>query len=402
MRPATTFVVVLLLQTPYALAQPCDPAAPQVSLYDLGAATYKTFEGGLYAGGSNQRPPSHEQAGRAIAESIAPLGPNQRIVLISIGISNMTQEWRIGVPGDPATIPLTFTSKAQALQATGVVNPQVLIVDGAQGGQDAGLWAAPPDPLNPPWSVVHTRLTGPLYNSSAAEVQIACVKVATMGPTTCIASDGSSLGNAGQLAIDMAGIARNLKEQFPNIRLAYFVSRTYGGYATGGNREPFAFEQGFAIKWMVDAQINASGAYGDLTYEHPDPLQVMSPWLSYGPYLWANGTTPNGLGINWEISDFREDHIHPAAGGVDKAADAMLSFFLSDSTTRPWFGWQCLHGDMDGNQMIDGRDIPPWVATVLDPISATVDLQCRADADNNGVVELIDLDSFASLLVSGT
>src|SRR2546428_10178954 len=65
-----------------------------IPLTDLGAGFYHGFQGGLYPGGVNTRPPAHDAAGVAIAHAIAPLDtfgnsdPNGRIVLISIGMSN--------------------------------------------------------------------------------------------------------------------------------------------------------------------------------------------------------------------------------------------------------------------------------------------------------------------------
>lgn len=388
-----------------ALGQLCDPTDPTVSLYDLGIGPYKSFEGGLYSGGSNVRPPAHESAGIAIAQLIKPLSttgvedPNGRIGLISIGFSNMTQEWRTGAVGDPASVPLTFTSKATVLQVSGVVNDRVLIIDGAQGNQDTFDWShEPPDIDLPPWSIVLARLSGPVYNSSVEQVQIACVKVATRGPSQCIASDGSFTGDAGANAANFAKLARNLKFVFPNIKLAYFVSRSYAGYAlTNGNPEPFAYEQGFSIKWMIDVQTQGSSTYGDLSYQGSG---ATVPWMSWGAYLWANGLTPNGLGISWDINDFRpDDRTHPAIGGVDKAATAMLNFFLTDTTTRPWFGWQCLHGDVDGNGRIDGGDIGPLIDVWLNPPAAPVAVQCRADTNNDGVVDPSDISKFAELAV---
>ena len=65
-------------------------------LDDLGPGTYQGQQGGLYPDGENQRPPAHDAAGRAIAEAITPI--NNRVVLISIGMSNATQEFSRFVP----------------------------------------------------------------------------------------------------------------------------------------------------------------------------------------------------------------------------------------------------------------------------------------------------------------
>lgn len=391
-------MLVLGVTTSFATAQPCDPSAPQTALIDLGPSTYKTFEGGLYAGGSNQRPAQHEAAGLALANDIQPTGPGQRIVLISIGISNMTHEWRVGANNDPSSSVLSFTTKANALQAAGVINPAVLIVDGAKGAMSADFWAATPPDLNTdPWLTAMNRLQ--FSGVDRYQVQIACIKAAHQGPISCIANDGSTLGDAGLLVSDFAAISRNLKTVFPNIKLAYYVSRSYGGYATGGNREPFAFEQGLAVKWAISAQIAASQVYGNLNYD-PAAGAVVAPWMSWGPYLWANGLTPNGQGTTWAVTDFVDDHIHPSASGVDRASDIFLDFFLTDSTTRPWFGWQCMHGDADGDGTLDASDVGPFIDIHLNPTSASALEQCRADANNDGAHTHADVAAFAQLLVA--
>lgn len=385
-----------------ARAFPCDPASPTTAIIDLGPATYKTFPGGLYGNGSNLRPPAHESAGVALADAIVPLdnagapNANGRVVLISIGFSNMTQEWASGAVGDPSSIAVTFKSKADALRATGVVNPKVLVVDGAQGGVTSNQWAAtPPSPTSQPWSIPVQRLTN--AGSSRFAVQVACVKTARASPTTCIADDGSTLGDAGLVAADFAAIARNLLVIFPNIKLAYFQSRTYAGYAlTALNPEPYAYETGFAVKWMIDSQIAASGAFGNLNFD-PAAGLVVAPWLSWGAYLWAHGLTPNGRGLSWAIDDFRpDDRTHPAFGGVDKAGTAMLNFFLTDTTTRPWFGWQCVHGDMNNDGFVTPADVPGLVGVLLNP-SASVGQQCRADVNDDGVVDGRDIAKFVAL-----
>src|SRR5882672_3085447 len=84
-------------------ASPAGPVAPaRVPLSDLGAGTYKGFTGGLYPAGTNSVPAAHAAAGLARAQGIAPLDtagtPNAggRIVLLSIGMSNTTQEFCAG------------------------------------------------------------------------------------------------------------------------------------------------------------------------------------------------------------------------------------------------------------------------------------------------------------------
>src|SRR5262245_60006233 len=71
-----------------------------IPLIDLGTGTYQGAIGGLYPSGANVRPAAHTAAGLEIANSITPLdtlglpdSTNGRIVFISIGMSNTTQEF---------------------------------------------------------------------------------------------------------------------------------------------------------------------------------------------------------------------------------------------------------------------------------------------------------------------
>jgi hypothetical protein len=65
---------------------------------------------------------------------------------------------------------------------------------------------------------------------------------------------------------------------------------------------------------------------------------VKVPWLSWGPYLWANGERPRRDGFHFELSDFRDnDRMHHAPQGQKKTGKELLRFFKTDPTTRDWF-----------------------------------------------------------------
>jgi hypothetical protein len=114
----------------------------------------------------------------------------------------------------------------------------------------------------------------------------------------------------------------------------YLSSRTYGGYATTGlNPEPYAFESGFAVKWLIEEQTRGDKG---LNFD-PKKGAVKAPYLCWGPYLWANGTTKNVDGLAYEQSDYGTDGTHPSAAGQKKVAGHMLKFFKADATAKPWF-----------------------------------------------------------------
>ena len=288
----------------------------RVPLTDLGAGLYQGYQGGLYSGGSNVRPAAHDAAGIAIANAIAPLDtfgvadPTGKVVVISIGMSNATQEFSTFVPiamNDP------------------LKKANVMTIDCALGGQTAALIK---NPTYAYWDTVKTRLRG--RRSSPAQVQVAWIKEADAGPTSGFPAATTTL------SLEIGSIVRILKSQFPNIGLAYLSSRTYAGYAsTTLNPEPYAYESAFAVKWLIEAQVSGVDS---LEYDAAHG-PVESPWLSWGPYLWADGTTPRGGdGLTWACADFvTSDGTHPAASGRTKVANLLRDFFRTDATTRPWY-----------------------------------------------------------------
>ena len=154
-RLATLFVAAIIAMPNAGLRADCSlTSTGTIPLDDLGPGTYKGFIGGLYPAGSNTRPTAHNGAGLDIANNqIKPLNAsgnsdsaNGKIVMISVGMSNATQEFA-------SKGAQNFKLRADADPAK---NSQLIIVDGAQGGQDAITWL---DPNAATWSTVIQRLT---------------------------------------------------------------------------------------------------------------------------------------------------------------------------------------------------------------------------------------------------
>ena len=317
-RPTLATVVFLALAVP-AIARASNCTGTQtglVPLTALGAGSYQGYQGGLYPGGVNARPFAHDVAGVAIAETIAPLDtfgvadPGGRIVLISIGMSNTTQEFSTFVP---------------LANADGARNPRVQVIDCALGGQTASLIK---NPAYAYWDTVRTRLRG--HGASPLQVEVAWIKEANASPTTGFPAATTTLMR------DLGSVVRTLKDLFPNVRIAYLSSRIYAGYATTAlNPEPYAYESGFAVKWLIEGQIAGADS---LNF---DPAQgaVEGPWLAWGPYLWADGLNPRpGDGLTWACSDYQtSDGTHPAAGARTKVSNMLLDFLHNDRTAQPWY-----------------------------------------------------------------
>jgi hypothetical protein len=290
-----------------------------VALTELGAGKYQGFEGGLYPGGKNERPAEHEAAGLRLAKEITSRGgdgqpsPSGKIVLLSIGMSNTSQ---------------ASTGFAKRLAGFTEKNPHVVFVNGAVGGQTAAAIQDPDDNGRGTkyWATVDQRLEQ--AGVTRAQVQAVWIKQADAGPKEGFPAYAQKLQG------ELTKIVQIFPKRFPNAKLCYLSSRTYGGFATTKlNPEPYAYESGFSVRWLIEEQIKGDAA---LNYD-PARGKVTAPWLSWGPYLWANGAKKNPDGLFYEVSDFGPDGTHHTEPGADKQGGQLLQFFRNDSTTRGWF-----------------------------------------------------------------
>ncbi len=150
----------------------------------------------------------------------------------------------------------------------------------------------------------------------------------------------------------MGNIVRALKTRYANIRLVYFSSRIYAGYATTMlNPEPYAYESGFAVKWLIQAQIDQMRNGGTIVDSRAGDLNYSTgaPWIAWGPYLWANGAAPRGDGLNWVQADLQSAGTHPSQSGQRKVGTQLFFFFKTAPTTRSWFLAGCAGGAACGS-----------------------------------------------------
>lgn len=149
---------------------------------------------------------------------------------------------------------------------------------------------------------------------------------------------------------ELGNALRAAKQRWPHLTLAFVTSRIYGGYApsSGGSPEPYAYESGYAVKWLMEAQINQmrtgiiDPVAGDLNYNNGT-----APWIAWGPYLWADGPVARSDGLVWcdgtlslgppcngEV-DFALDGEHPTT--TTKQVNMLMNFFLNSPYSTPWF-----------------------------------------------------------------
>lgn len=294
-----------------------------------------TFSGYLYDG-SNFAPSAHDSEGQIRASQVTPRDGNGnpsltgKIVLLSIGMSTASLEWCGTLPSASASgcSNGSFMQKAAADQT---VNHKTLaIVNGCLWGHSVETWLSA---TSDSYASVQSVLEKGGYTEK--QVQVIWLKD-TLGRAVTVLP--ASNADAHALEGDLATVVRTLKTRYPNLQQVFLTSRSYGGYGCSINPEPEAYETGYAVKWVVKAQIDqmASGGTavdsqaGDLNYN------TVAPWIVWGPYIWASGATPRSDGLFWLSSDYR-DGCHPTAAGVTKASNQFMNFFKTSAYSAPWF-----------------------------------------------------------------
>lgn len=324
----------------------------QLSTSTLGASapsgtTYKGFEGGLYERGSNQVPSDHDAIGRSVAEQIQPI--HGKIVVMAVSMSNGGNEW--------SRFMVTYGNNPAINSAVKLVNGRQVIpglcyyaVPFGDGGKTLCRGNSP----NPYDLILSGDLTP--QGLSDSDVQVIWLKHTDTIPTQAGMRIPASLpaldstSYAYNYEKNLAGALRGMHQRYPNLKLVFMSTRIYGGYCSllgpCKSPEPYAYENGFIAKWVIQAQINqadrggsADPIAGVLTYRN-------SPWVAWGPYLWADGNIPRSDGLAWCLgqsgspcfgqSDFTSDDLHPNVNGQDKVAGMLMNFFLTSPYTT-WF-----------------------------------------------------------------
>lgn len=302
-----------------------------VPLNDLGTAPYRFgYFGGLYEEGSNVMPAEHFAAGLAASSRIQPLeadgrpSPDGKIVFLAVGF------------GETARIMQSFQSMAAADRR--VERNHLVMLNAARDGADFRFWAERPSGF-PRFDIVANDTLAPA-GVSPQQVQVAWLQIINDRTGEPL---GVANADAYRLKSHIGETLREMKRQYPNLRIAYLSSRVYGGYAPAGgfNPEPFAFETGYANRWVVTVQIEQA------RMEHPewhndrvgliDYRTGIAPWVAWGPYLWANGEQAREDGLSWLRGDFEADGETLSPSGAVKGAKLLFDFLLREPTAKSWF-----------------------------------------------------------------
>jgi hypothetical protein len=265
-----------------------------IPLTDMGKRRYRGHRGGLYPGGVNRPPQKYIRSALAAAKRVRPI--NGKIVLLSLGMSIASDE---------------FSAFKRSADRDPQKNPSVVVVDGAQDGFDSRRARSQPAF----WDNADQRLTD--ADVTPEQVQAVWLKEAVAGEQRRFPRDARGLQS------DLRAILRIMRARYPNVKLVYLSSRTYGGYAiTGLNPEPAAYDSAYAVRGIIQERIQG---------------KLKGPHLLWGPYLWTDGLAGRSDGLVWTCDDVEEDGTHPSRSGVQKVVNQLTTFFKTDPTAKRWY-----------------------------------------------------------------
>ncbi len=321
-KPVTTTILCVVIHAVSLFAQKdCShDHLGLIPLPDLGPDTYHGMQGGLYPGGSNERPADHLAACIERVSQIQPLNaygdpdPNGRVVMMSIGASN------------PATEFQRFVNTAVVYEP---VNNKLSFVNGCEGG--IGI-----QKMNTIDEVYWDLALGALADSgfSVNQVQVIWIEQEnTLNTDTVFPAAPNSLVNDYKLLLQV------IHEIFPHVQICYVTARAYAGYADPeefdlghGLLYPRDYYNGWAVKFLVEKVIN--GAPGFQT----DGPSANIPFITWGSYHWTDGSNPreDGLFLDCDL-DVADDGLHLSGQGEYKFGQELFEFFSTDATAAYWF-----------------------------------------------------------------
>lgn len=337
-----------------------DPAGgpPYMGMYELG----------LYPDRAVEMPADHYAEGIARANTIVPLDTNGNydpvngeIILMSQGMSNTAGPWcntygRIPAYTENGVVPCRGSTLGGRVRNPGgavAVNDRLHVVPGAFVSQTAAQWiddnggplvSNPPNPDLPDFYGNYTRLRDYFFPYETppvteAQVQVMWMKHLNPGPQHSLPGSNA---DAYQLLDYLGRIIRFSKQRYPNLKMVFITSSAYRGFSDMPLfPEPFGYETGFTVKWLIEAQIRQMRNGGVVTNPLAGDLNYAdgtAPWIAWGPYMWSDGTTSRSSDLlNWSPGEYVSDGVHLFPQGLAKFGIILHHFFTNSPFTRCWF-----------------------------------------------------------------
>ena len=298
------------------------------SLIDLKTGYYLGYQGGLFPGGTNTMPYEHMAAGMNVSREIVPLDGDGNLDLA---------DGKVGfICLGASTAGNAFNHFKDVATADPTVNPCLRIVNCALGAKGLEIMI---DTVSYAWywddNVIPEVYGGGL---TPKQVQVIWVMVTSRIDTVLIWPDQPT-----EVTIKYEELMHVILGKFPNIKQVYLTGFNYGGYADPTKEffdmivEPSSYWTNWSVKFLVERQIEGDD---DLIFSGPDRN---SPWISWGPHVWADGTRANVTDhLRWKCDiDYKPDGggYHLSDYGKGKIAKIIFNFFKNDPVTADWFNY---------------------------------------------------------------
>ncbi len=347
-----------------------------IPLTDLGTGFYEGIQGGLYPGGSNERPSVHLQKGIDIAHTIEPLNDgggvdydNGQVLFIGMGGSNASNAYNMFID----------TMKSYNWKGTS----QCMNVKGLfYGGKDLH------DMIDSTSTFYWDELQGRLFNRNDTweQVQIVWILEQSELETTDLAY------YIDYVADQYTTLMHIMLDSMPNLKMVYLSGFHYTGYTHPEHElfdflvEPKGYWGNLAIKELIARQIN-----GDPALDFEGEGRV-APYINWGPYFWADGVKPRGGDfLSWPCEDYRDDDtgggFHLEEIGKYKEAKMLINFFETDTVSSWWYkaGVQWEDCEQDTTGYIDDHNLK-----FRDPAEEAIKFY-QAQTTNNITIEISDV-----------
>ena len=290
-----------------------DPAS--LSPFTEGKPYLGRYETGLYGGGGNEMPKAHQEAGLRLAAGIQPLdasgkadAESGKIIALVLGHSNTHDYF--------SALQEHFRRHAARLRGG------FELLDAAVGGQQL------PEirPLKGRvWDKAAALLDRPGY--SPCQVQVLFLHTTYPGAhNQAKRPPGPFPETMQKMRQDLAAVLEHCARIYPNLKLAYLTCdglRHYTGF------EPHVWQEAFAVKWLIEAQVKGEDWAAYEAREARDGKEARPrrlPWLAWGPYIWDN---------TWDRGYFT-DGVHPAAKAREIFVGKYAKFLLTDPVSKAW------------------------------------------------------------------
>lgn len=351
------------------------------SLIDLRYSTYLGYQGGLYPDGVNVMPPAHFSAGMNISRQIVPLNEfglldveNGKAGFICLGASTAGNAFN------------HFKSKAEADEA---VNPCLQFANCAVGAKGLEIMI---DTVVNNWywddeimpDVADAALT-------RYQVQIVWIMVTSRIDTVLVWPYQPRT-----VAEKYEALMPILLAKFPNLKQVFLSGFNYGGYADPTKEfydmiyEPSSYWNNWSVKFLIEDQLEGEPG---LIYTGPDRN---SPWLAWGPHLWADGMRANVVdGLRWNCAiDYKPDGggYHMSNEGKDKEGKIIYDFFKNSLIAADWFNYAPRWTSCDPSFKLENEALPqdPKIKIFPNPSADIVFIEIDALDAQNADIQVVN------------